>query len=99
MEPSNKALAHERDSLRGLINKHRCFVPLPQMIGELNEHLRGWANAFRFGHHQRSFSKVNWFVNERLYGHLRRRSQRPWRPPEGSSAYAHFKRMGLLTIR
>ena len=99
VEPSQKALASERESLRGLINKHRCFVPLPQMIDDVNKHLSGWANYFRYGHYQRTFRKVNWFVNERLYNHLRRRSQRPWRPPEGKSAYAHFKQMGLITIR
>ena len=98
IEPSEKALVCEYEALRELINKHRCFVPLPQMIGDVNKHLRGWANYFRYGHYQRTFHKVNWFVNERLYGHLKRRSQRPWKPPEGSSAYAHFKRMGLLTI-
>ena len=40
-EPSDKALAHEREMLRGMVNKHRCFVPLPELIGEINEHLRG----------------------------------------------------------
>jgi len=99
IEPSKKALTCEHEALRELINKHRCFVPLPQMIGDVNEHLRGWANYFRFGHYQRTFHKVNWFVNERLYRHLKRRSQRPWRAPEGTSGYAHFKQMGLLTIR
>ena len=99
IEASKKAQASERENLRELINKRRCFVPLPEMIDDVNKHLRGWANYFRFGHHQRAFRKVNWFVNERLYNHLRRRSQRPWRPPEGSSAYAHFNRMGLLSIR
>jgi RNA-directed DNA polymerase len=99
IEPTQKALTREYEALRERINKHRCFVPLPQMIGEVNKQLRGWANYFRFGHYQRTFHKVNWFVNERLYRHLKRRSQRPWRPPEGLSGYAHFKQMGLLTIR
>lgn len=99
IEPSKKAQAAERENLRELVNKHRCFVPLPKLLDDVNKHLRGWANYFRFGHHQRIFRKVNWFVNDRLYNHLRRRSQRPWRPPEGTSAYAHFKRMGLIPIR
>ena len=99
IEPSSEALAREREALRELVNKRRCLVPLPELIGKVNKHLRGWANYFRFGHHKLAFHKVNWFVYDRLYRHLKRRSQRPWRPPEGVSAYAQFKRMGLLYIR
>ena len=43
---SEKALKRERQKLRERISKERCFMPLPQLIEELNGHLRGWANYF-----------------------------------------------------
>ena len=34
-------------------------------------------------------------VRERLIRHLRRRSQRPFRPSEGTSYYQHLSNLGL----
>jgi hypothetical protein len=33
MHPSKKSLAREREKLRGMIDKKRCFQPLPELIG------------------------------------------------------------------
>lgn len=93
--PSNKALDRERARLRELISPRRCHVPLPRQINDLNRHLEGWSNYFSFGYPRAAFRRVNSFVRERLTRHCKRRSQRPWRPPNGASAYDHFKRMGL----
>jgi len=38
------------------------------------------------------------FRYERLTKHLRHRSQRPYRPPEGTSFYAHCKELGLIYL-
>jgi RNA-directed DNA polymerase len=93
--PSKKALERERARLRELISPRRCHVPLPRQIEDLNRHLDGWSNYFKFGYPRVAFRRVNSFVRERLTRHCKRRSQRPWRPPNGASAYDHFKRMGL----
>ena len=95
---SEKALKRERQRLRELINVKRCFVPLPKLIEELNCHLRGWANYFSYGYPRKGFRKVNAYVRERLTQHVRRRSQRPFRPPQGVSYHEHFDRMGLLYL-
>ena len=98
MQPSEKALAREREKLRGLINRGRCFQPLPDLIGELNRHLRGWANYFRVGYSRPAFRKINSYVCQRLARHLRRRSQRGWRPAKGTSVYAHLHHLGLIYL-
>jgi RNA-directed DNA polymerase len=95
---SEKALERERQKLRDMISKERCFVPLPQMIEELNEHLVGWANYFSYGYPRKGFRQINTYVRQRLTGHVRRRSQRPFRPAHGVSYYEHFNRMGLAYL-
>ncbi len=95
---SKKALKRERQKLREMINKERCFVPLPEMIEDLNGHLNGWANYFSYGYPRKGFRQINAYVRQRLTQHVRRRSQRPFRPADGVSYYAHFNRMGLVYL-
>jgi len=95
---SGKALARERDKLRAMTNSRMCFRPIPALIRRVNRHLRGWANYFCFGHPRAAFRHVNSFVRCRLIRHLKRRSQRPFRPPGGSTYYAHLKKMGLVYL-
>jgi hypothetical protein len=46
MQPSKQALAREREKLRTLTGYNQCAKPLPELVKELNIHLRGWANCF-----------------------------------------------------
>jgi RNA-directed DNA polymerase len=97
--PSAKACARERDKLREMINARRCFVPAPVLIAEVNQQVRGWANYFRHGRSRPAFRTLNWFMQQRLVRHLKRRSQRPYRPPDGVSWYAHlYKQLGLVQL-
>lgn len=98
MEPSKKARARERDKLRELTDKRMCFMPVPMLIERINRHLRGWANYFDHGYARPALREINNFVRERITKHLRRRSQRPFVPPEGLTYYAHLKRMGLIYL-
>lgn len=96
--PSKKAVGRMREALREQTSSRYCFVPLPELIDELNQHLTGWANYFRFGYPRAVFRAINTFVRHRLTRHVRRRSQRPFRPPGGVTYYEHFKRMGLVYL-
>lgn len=98
VSPSRKALAREREQLRQMTSARMCFKPVPQLIGELNRHLMGWANYFSFGYPRMAYRQINAYVRQRLAAHLRRRSQRPFRPPEGRTLYAHLERMGLVYL-
>jgi RNA-directed DNA polymerase len=96
--PSKKALQRERDQLREMTDTRHGCQPLPGMIEALNRHLKGWANYFRWGYPRMAFRHINWYVRYRLVQHLRRRSQRPWRPPGGRSCYEHLQRLGLVQL-
>lgn len=98
MFPSKKALARERAKLREMTGTRMCFKPIPQLIGEINRHLLGWANYFGQGYPRKSFREINSYTRERLYRHLRRRSQRPWKPPKGVTFHEQFAKMGLVYL-
>jgi RNA-directed DNA polymerase len=96
--PSKKALARERAALRDMTGPRYCFEPIPAMIQGVNRQLLGWANYFSYGYPGRALRHVNWYARERLYRHLRRRSQRPYRPPKGVSFYRHLADLGLVYL-
>jgi RNA-directed DNA polymerase len=96
--PSDKAMERERDKLREMTGPERCFVPIPALIFQINEHLDGWSNYFGKGYPRKAFRQINGFVQERLIRHLRRRSQRSYRKPDESSWYAHLHRLGLRPL-
>jgi RNA-directed DNA polymerase len=96
--PSKKALERERAKLRELTSGRRCCWPIPMLIEDLNGHLNGWANYFHFGYPRTAFRQINTYVRQRLTQHLRRRSQRPFRPSEGVTYYEHLHRMGLVYL-
>jgi len=93
--PSNKTMVRQRQWLRENINARRSHEPLPEMMGRLNRHFRGWQNYFKLGHPRRQFRQLNRQMHQRLAHHLRRRSQRAYRVPEGVSVYAHLQKLGL----
>jgi RNA-directed DNA polymerase len=98
MYPSTKAIARERAQLRNMINRSRCYQRLPDLIEQLNRHLKGWSNYFRQGYNRDAFRQMNSYVRLRLALHLRRRSQRPWRPAQGTSICAHLSHLGLVYL-
>jgi len=98
LEPSGKAMDREREALRALINPQQSHTPLPELIGRLNRHLRGWSNYFGLGYPRKRFRQLNHFVRYRLGRHLQRRSQRGWRAREGVSLYTHLDHLGLVAL-
>jgi len=96
--PSKKALARERATLRRMTDKRMCFKPLPALVTEVNRHLKGWANYFSIGYPRMAYRHVNRYVRLRLSQHLKRRSQRAYRPPKGVSLYSHLGQLGLVYL-
>ena len=96
--PAPKALKREYAKLKEMTASRNCWKPIPALIRDMNRNLDGWANYFRYGHPRRSFRKVNRFARRRLGVHLRRRIQRPFRPPKGMTFYRHFANLGLTYL-
>ena len=95
---SDKALARAREKIRDLTGPRRCFVPIPEMIAEMNRWLTSWSQSYRHGHPRVAFRKLNWFVVKRLIHDLHRRSQRPFRPADGATFDAQLQRLGLQLL-
>ncbi len=74
------------------------FGWMPDLIGWLNRHLKGWANYFDFGYPRHVFRRVNHYVRERLFRHLQRRSQRRYRAPDGKTMYEHLADLGTVYL-
>ena len=96
--PSHKALARERAVLHEKLGLRRCHVPLPDLISELNRHLRGWAKYFNLGYPRKAMREINIYVLRRLVQQLTRRSQRGWLRPDEVSVYHYFAQLGLVIL-
>jgi RNA-directed DNA polymerase len=96
--PSKKSLARARAKLRELTSHRRSFVAIDEMVCEVSGWLQSWGSYFRHGYPSEAFRELNWYALERLRRHLRRRSQRPYRIPEGESAYGHLQRLGFQPL-
>jgi len=99
LHPSDKSVECERVKLKEMTSGRHSYWPIPMLIRQLNQHLRGWANYFRFGYPSESFAQINHYVQVRLWQHLKRRSQRPYRIPKGVSAYQHYQQLVWRPLR
>ena len=97
--PSAKALKKERKKLHEMTDSRQCSTPIPELIEGVSRHLKGWKNYFDFGYPSVAFGKIDTYVRERLTQHLRRRSQRPFRPPEGVSYSQQLEEFGLVRLK
>jgi len=96
--PSKKAVQREREKLREMTNRRQRHKPISVLIGELNRHLRGWMNYFSFGYPSSAYCEIERYVRDRLIQHLQRRSQRPYRPPQGDQWLQHLARLGRIRL-
>ncbi len=96
--PSRKAVTREQSVLHEKLSLRRSQMPLPDLIVELNRHLRGWAKYYSLGYPRKALRDINAYVLCRLAQHLQRRSQRGWKGPAEESTYHYFARMGLRTL-
>jgi len=58
----------------------------------------GMGELLLHGYPRVALREINTHVRDRLVQHLRRRSQRPFRPPEGVTYYEQLQKMGLLHL-
>lgn len=97
LQPSPKSAQRERDKLREMTQAKQCFKPTTELIGEINRQMAGWGQYFQLGYPRKVFRRINTYVRERLIRHLKRRSQRAYRPTE-ASWYAQLDRLGFQPL-
>jgi RNA-directed DNA polymerase len=92
--PSATSLNRIREKLHALLAANPV-TPIPTLIVRVNRMLRGWKQYFSPGYPRMAFRAVNRYLERSLTRHLKRRSQRPFRPPKGVSFYVQLQRLGL----
>jgi RNA-directed DNA polymerase len=95
-EASSKAQLRARDKLREHTSARYCWMPIKEVVDRTNAFLRGWLAYFSKGNPANARWNLVRFAEQRLIRHLRRRSQRPYRPPEGVSFFQHVHDLGLI---
>lgn len=96
--PSEKSQARVRDKVRQATARNKGCLAVPSMVKGVNRQLRGWKNYFSYGYPRKAFRGLNAFVEWRLYRHLKRRSQRPFKCPEGQSFHKHLRKLGWMPL-
>ena len=79
--PSRKATQHARDRIRDITGRDRLWVPVEDVVAELNMFLRGWAGYFRYGNSARVLGQVGNYALWRLGLWLSKKGnrRRAWR--------------------
>ncbi len=99
MRPSTQVVQRQKAALRGLTSPAMRTVPVTELIGRINRQRRGWGNYFGCGYWKDAFHEINGYVQVRLSIHLRNKSQRPYRGPEGQTLYQHLQTLGLIHLK
>jgi RNA-directed DNA polymerase len=95
-EASSKAQKRARDKIRELTSVRFCWMPIKDVVERVNAFLRGWFGYYSTGQPAKARRNLVRFAEQRLIRHLRRRSQRPYRPPAGVSFFQHVHDLGLI---
>jgi RNA-directed DNA polymerase len=97
--PSKQSLAKARGVIRELTATRMGGLPIAQVVRRLNSYLIGWSNYFGQGYPREAFRAINVYVQMRMWHHLRRRSQRSLKPPEGMSWFTFlYERLGVIRL-
>jgi RNA-directed DNA polymerase len=69
--PSPAAEQALRDRIREMTHYQTTWKATPDLVGEIKQVTRGWAQYFAASHHNRSFRELSHFLTERLRRWLR----------------------------
>jgi RNA-directed DNA polymerase len=96
--PSKRSLGRFRDRVRDLTASCRGLVPVDDLVRDVSRYLAGWGRYFAYGYPRRVFNRADSYTLGRLVQHLRRRSQRPFRPADRKSFPVHLQSLGLQLL-
>ena len=98
IEPKKKAFAKAKAEIRGMLNSRNNCIPVKKVVQRVNRFLEGWAGYFSLGNPFDTFAKMDYFVAERMRGHLQKRSQRGYRKSEEQTWYQVLQGLGLKRL-
>jgi group II intron reverse transcriptase/maturase len=65
-KPSRKSIRRQIESIREKTAKRRTLLPAEQIVTELNDGLRGWANYFALGPVEDAYRAIESYITRRL---------------------------------
>jgi group II intron reverse transcriptase/maturase len=64
--PSREAMQRARNRIRELTVRKRALLPVEEVVHDVNDFLRGWANYYRYGNSRLAFTKIRTYALQRL---------------------------------
>jgi len=96
--PTDKAMARARSRIREMTGRNRCHVPTEELVGEINQFLRGWGQYYRVGQSTRRFHAIDEYVVERMALLLSKRHGRAGRGHGLKHVVLSGNRLGLVRL-
>ncbi len=96
--PSDKAMAHAREVIRGLTVRSRMLLPVNAIVESVNRFLRGWAGYFRFGNSSARFAAIRDYALMRLAGVIAKRHKRSRGYGRSVVFYSSDNQLGLISL-
>lgn len=96
--PSDKAMRRARDRITELTVRSRLWLPVEEVVKDLNRFLRGWADYFRYGHSAARFHKIEQHACDRLAVFIGRRHKRGRGFGWSVLAYKSVNQCGLRSL-
>jgi RNA-directed DNA polymerase len=98
--PSQRSMKRIRQKIKARTGPGRAGHDIRDVIADLNPILRGWGNYFRTGNASTKFVQIDWYVERRLRGLMRRRYGRNLRAGQALAWKREwFEAHGLYRLR
>ena len=98
--PSQRAMKRVRGKIKAKTGRGRSGTDIRDVIAELNPIVRGWGNYFRTGNAAKKFNQIDHYVEDRLWGLMRKRYGRNLKPGQGKLwTREWFEAHGLYRLR
>jgi len=96
--PSREAMSRARQRIRELTDRRRLLRPVEEIVRDINDYLRGWANYFRYGNSRLCFTKIRTYALQRLVLFMAKRHGRTSRYGWTVVNYHSRNQLGLISL-
>jgi group II intron reverse transcriptase/maturase len=96
--PSREAMSKARQRIREITDRRRLLRPVEEIVRDVNDFLRGWANYFRYGNSRLCFTKIRTYALQRLVLFMAKRHHRASRYGWTVVNYHSRNQLGLISL-
>jgi RNA-directed DNA polymerase len=96
--PTRAAMQHARDRIREFTVRNRLWLPVEEIVQDVNRFLRGWAGFFRYGNSTLHFEKIRNYALTRLSLVIAKRHKRSRAYGRSVVFFQSPNQLGLITL-